>query len=100
MSDRKYYSEEAKQTVRTEKALLGLSGLVAGVGIGSAIALLFAPEDGDTMRQRLMDALGDSTDKGKEKLMETLRSIEVEYPDFADRISQAVSSMNTATDDA
>jgi gas vesicle protein len=94
MTDRKYYSKEAENSVRVEKAVVGLSALIAGAGIGSAIALLFAPEDGSSMRQRLMDAMEDSSEKGKEKLVEVIQSIEIEYPDFVDRITQAAASLN------
>jgi gas vesicle protein len=94
MSDRKYYSKEAEQSVRIEKAVIGLSSLIAGLGLGGAVALLFAPEDGDSMRQRLTSALEDGSEKGKEKLAEVIQSIEAEYPGLTDRISQAAESLN------
>lgn len=94
MSERKYYSKDAEQAARIEKAVVGLSALIAGAGIGSALALLFAPEDGSSMRQRLMDALEDGSEKGRDKLAEVIQSIEVEYPDFVERITQAAASLN------
>jgi gas vesicle protein len=87
-------SEKLRQHMRMENAMLGLTGLVDTLGIGSAIALLFAPVDGELMRERLMVALEDSTNNGKEQLMEVIHGIEAEYPDLVDRIRQAVDALS------
>lgn len=53
MNERRYYSQEAKTQARRETVLLIAFALSVGVGIGSALALLFAPKSGDDLRDDL-----------------------------------------------
>ena len=53
MSDRMYYSNEAKQQARRERTLLALIFTALGLSIGAAIALLFAPMEGEELRDEL-----------------------------------------------
>lgn len=55
MSERMYYSNEAKKRARTQRTLLALIFTALGLSIGAAIALLFAPMEGDEMRNELAD---------------------------------------------
>jgi len=55
MSDRMYYSNEAKKQARAERTLLALVFTALGLSIGAAIALLFAPTDGENFRSELSD---------------------------------------------
>lgn len=58
MSERMYYSNEAKKRARTQRTLLALIFTALGLSIGAAIALLFAPMEGDEMRNELADKAG------------------------------------------
>lgn len=53
--DRIYYSNEAEQRAiaqaNTERAALAVTVLIAGLGIGAVLALLFAPADGKRTRR-------------------------------------------------
>lgn len=73
MAERTYYSEAAKQQARRERGLLIAIALSVGVGIGSVIALLFAPQEGDTTREDLTQGF-DRRVKSMEKQVSELRS--------------------------
>lgn len=57
MPSRIYYSEEAKRTAQQRQIIGGLAMLLLGIAIGAAIALLFAPEEGEEVRKRSDNAL-------------------------------------------
>jgi len=48
-----YYSNEAKKKARAERTLLALIFTALGLSIGAAIALIFAPMDGEETRHEL-----------------------------------------------
>lgn len=53
MTNRMYYSNEAKKQARAERTLLALVFTALGLSIGAAIALIFAPMEGEEMRNEL-----------------------------------------------
>jgi gas vesicle protein len=74
-----------------------ISGLLAGVAIGSVIALLFAPKSGKETREQLKQKLGDI-----EKEFETLKAKASEKSvnlkkDIADRLAQLQKEIETLT---
>ncbi len=66
MSDRMYYSKEAKKKARMQRTALALIFTALGLSIGAAIALLFAPMEGDEMRHELAD----KADKARQNIEE------------------------------
>lgn len=54
MSDRIYYSNEAKNKARNERAMIAIVFTALGLSIGAALSLLFAPMQGDEMRDELV----------------------------------------------
>ena len=66
MSERMYYSKEAKKKARTQRTLLALIFTALGLSIGAAIALLFAPMEGDEMRDELAHKAGKARDQIEE----------------------------------
>jgi len=62
MSERMYYSNEARKKARAQRTLLALIFTALGLSIGAAIALLFAPMDGDEMRDELANKAGKARD--------------------------------------
>ncbi|MEM9955438.1 MAG: YtxH domain-containing protein [Chloroflexota bacterium] len=59
MVSRTYCSEDAKNRAQKERSLIAVFCLVIGLAIGTVIALLFAPEDGESLRQTITDASSD-----------------------------------------
>jgi len=48
-----YYSNEAKKQARSERTLLALIFTALGLSIGAAISLIFAPMQGEELRDEL-----------------------------------------------
>ena len=72
MSQRVYYSDEARQRVQRETAIILGIVLALGISIGTAIAMLFAPKRGEEVREDLAEAT-DHALKRLEKQFNTLR---------------------------
>ena len=73
MATRKYYSEEAKNRAQVERSLIAAICIGLGVAIGTVIALLFAPEDGESFRSTITDKASDAIEEA-EKTVKKLAS--------------------------
>lgn len=76
MNERIYYSEEARTQAKREIALFILLALSAGAGIGSALALLFAPEKGEVLRGELSNAMDDRMNAMEKQVRELKHRLE------------------------
>jgi len=66
--DRIYYSHDAEiQAMRKMTRLMALC-LIAGLGIGAVVALLFAPSSTRKVRDDLARAVGQGWDNGREAI--------------------------------
>jgi len=84
MNERTYYSEDAKMRARREIGLLVLLTFGIGATIGSVLALLFAPKEGEEIREELA--------KGMEKRVHT---VEKQLNELRDRVEDRVSDMRS-----
>jgi len=84
MNERIYYSEDAKMRARREIGLLVLLTFGIGATIGSVLALLFAPKEGEEIREELA--------KGMEKRVHT---VEKQLNELRDRVEDRVSDMRS-----
>ena len=56
-SNRTYYSHDAEQRATRERISLTIVCLIFGLGIGTVMALMFAPSDGKKTREELFRTL-------------------------------------------
>jgi hypothetical protein len=94
MSDRIYYSREAEMRAQQERVTAILVFLAFGVVIGSAIALLFAPQSGQNTRQRIAHSLEDGFGEGLESTAETVRRLEKDFGDLRRRVERNIADRN------
>jgi hypothetical protein len=59
MASRIYYSEEARNRAQAARARIAVLSLGLGISIGAILALLFAPEEGTEVRERITDQAQD-----------------------------------------
>ena len=55
---------------------IAIVSLVGGMIIGSALTMLFTPQSGPELRQKIKDSIDDEIDKVKDKLGKVEREIE------------------------
>lgn len=75
MSDRMYYSYEAEQRARREKLMLVLLAAGVSVTIGALIAMLFAPQTGDELREQISEQMTDAVNKGQKLAQSTSEEV-------------------------
>jgi gas vesicle protein len=57
MSNRIFYSREAQEQVAREKFMSVVLFMILGLGVGTVLALLFAPRSGEKTRRELSNAI-------------------------------------------
>ncbi|MFW5692307.1 MAG: YtxH domain-containing protein [Chloroflexota bacterium] len=63
MNERIYYSEAARRRAQRQQLVLTLAVAGLSLSIGAIIALLFAPEAGEDVRQEVRDRLNEILDR-------------------------------------
>ncbi len=93
MSTRIYYSEEAETMMKRQRLvdIFIFTGL--GIGIGSVIALLMAPNNGEKNRQVIASTLEEGFQRGRETTDEALSQLEQEIPNLRARVNELVSKI-------
>ena len=76
MAQRTYYSHDAKIEAQRKQSLLMVLFTTFGMSIGALIALMFAPKDGDALRDEL-----------KEHVSTTRNHVE----DYSEQVKNAIS---------
>lgn len=62
--------------MKTNKAILGI---LAGVAVGSALGVLFAPDKGEKTRKKIADKTQDAKDKLKESFDDFIETASEKY---------------------
>ncbi len=93
MIDRVYYSKETENLARRQQMVGNLAFLMLGLGAGATIAMLFAPEKGEKVRQLVSSALEEGFTRGRETTEELLDHVGKEYPDIYEKIKDGLSKL-------
>lgn len=70
MTSRIYYSEEARNRALMERSVIAAVCIALGVTIGTILALLFAPQEGNDTRRELVNKADDLRHDAEKKLKE------------------------------
>ncbi len=90
MIDRIYYSKEAENLARRQHVVGNLAFLMLGLGAGATLAILFAPETGERVRELVTHALEEGYNRGREATEEALHHLEQEYPDVYEKVKDSL----------
>ncbi|MEQ8671642.1 MAG: YtxH domain-containing protein [Aggregatilineales bacterium] len=66
MNDRIYYSKEAADYAQKQRMVMISLAALVGVGIGTLIAMLLAPQSGEETRKSMEDNMNHYIDQGRE----------------------------------
>jgi hypothetical protein len=86
MSDRMYYSREAERQAYAERLALAVIVLITGLGIGTLLALLFAPQSGDKTRRDIASGAEDILGEGRQTGAKVVEGV----VDGVDRLRRSV----------
>ena len=88
MNDRTYYSREAEMRASRERFAAVTIFLALGLGIGAALALMFAPRSGDKTRAELASTLNDSLDTSRDATNKTISRLEKDFGDLRKKVEE------------
>ena len=90
MSSRIYYSEKAERTMKRQRFIDALMFTGLGIGIGSAVGLLLAPNGGEKTREFITNTLEEGFQRGRESTDQALSQLEQEVPNLRERVNDLV----------
>lgn len=88
MNDRTYYSHEAQLKVMRKTTALTVFFLALGLGIGSALALLFAPSAGAKTRHKLAQSMGDTLQTSSDSLEPMVKHLEEQFNELRKNVEE------------
>jgi len=92
-TDRIYYSRDAEMQAMRDKTLLAVVLMAVGLGIGAALALLFAPAAGTETRHEIAHKFEAGVNDGRDTVEPMMKKLEHEIADlrqrFQDRVKQS-----------
>lgn len=89
-SDRIYYSRDAEIQATRDKTLMAVVLMAVGLGIGAALALLFAPASGTETREEIAHKFEDSVHDGRETVEPIMKRLEHEIAELRQRFQDLV----------
>ncbi len=87
-NDRIYYSHNAEMHAVRDRAVLTLVFLTFGLGMGAALALLFAPSSGKTTRRDLAKGVEEGLHTGRETVEPLVKRLEEEFADLRKSVDE------------
>ena len=93
MNSRIYYSEEAAQKMKRQRLIEALLFAGLGIGIGSAIALILAPNSGEATREMIANTLEEGIQRGRASTDQALSQLEKDIPNLRERVNELVNKI-------
>ncbi len=87
-NDRIYYSHDAEMQANRQRILLTLLCVAFGLGMGTVVALLFAPATGKNTRKDLAKNVEEGVKDGRETVEPMIKRLEEELQDFRKHVEQ------------
>ena len=91
-NDRIYYSHTAETHAMRAMLRLTLVCLIAGLGVGAVLTLLFAPGSGKKVRDDLAKTVEDGLQNGREAVEPMVKRMEKEFDDLQKSVEERINS--------
>ncbi|MEP7290099.1 MAG: YtxH domain-containing protein [Chloroflexota bacterium] len=92
-STRTYYSREAEEKAARDRAASTIIYLLLGVGIGTVLALMLAPNSGEKTRKNLVHSVEGSLNNGRDTVEPTLKRLEKEFADLRKKVDDRIGEL-------
>jgi gas vesicle protein len=87
-NERIYYSQEAEIRAMRNRTVLALVFMTFGLGIGAALALLFAPSSGKTTRHEIAESVDDGLHASRETVEPIIKRLEDQFNDLRKNVEE------------
>jgi gas vesicle protein len=88
MNDRIYYSHEAEMRANRERTVAIMIFLALGVGVGTILALLFAPKSGEKTRAEIARSMEENFERGGEATATALKQLSKDFADMRKSVEE------------
>ncbi len=92
-SDRIYYSNNARLHALRANVRLTVLFLTLGLGIGGALALLFAPVSGKKTRSELVKSVEDGYQNGIDTVGSIVKKLEKDFAELQNSVEKRINDM-------
>jgi gas vesicle protein len=92
-NDRVYYSRDAETQAKREMTALTLLALTVGLGIGTLLALLFAPSSGKKARHDLAQGIGKDWENGRDAVDPVVKRLEEKFGELLKQVEERLSHL-------
>jgi gas vesicle protein len=93
-TNRTYYSRDAEERAARDKSVATLVFLVFGLGIGTVLALLFAPKPGEKVREDIAHGVEEGLNSGREAVGPALKRLEKEFADLRKKVDDRIGDLH------
>ncbi len=90
MSQRTYYSEEAERRAKRDQLVIVGVFLALGLSIGTAIAMLFAPQSGNETRRQIAENVEKQVEGGRKATETAIERLEKNVDQLRQRMEERV----------
>ncbi len=87
-NERVYYSHDAEMHALRDRTMLTTIFLMFGLGVGAALALLFAPSSGKTTRQELVKGVEEKLTAGRDSVEPVVKRLEAEFAELRKNVDE------------
>jgi gas vesicle protein len=88
MNERIYYSREAEMQAQRARTVMAVAVMVVGMGVGTIMALLFAPKPGRDTREALADSAGHMYENSRESTGKMIESLRKDFDKFRSDVEE------------
>jgi gas vesicle protein len=93
MNERVYYSEEARRNAQRKQLIIALAVAGVSLSIGTLIALLFAPDSGENVRQEIRSQLDEILERGGEATRDATHDARQRAENMRGKVEDRINSM-------
>jgi gas vesicle protein len=90
-SNRMYYSREAEVQAARERLGIAVACALLGLGVGTILAVLFAPSSSQKIRAEIARALEDGLTNSRDAVEPTVKRIGKEFGDLRHKVEERIS---------
>jgi gas vesicle protein len=92
-NDRVYYSHDAETQAKREMIAFTMLALTLGLGIGTLLALLFAPSSGKKARHDIAKSMGQDWENGRDAVDPMVKRLEEKVGELLKNIEERVTHL-------
>lgn len=90
MNQRMYYSQEAAERAAQQRLMMAIAVLALGLGMGTVLAMLFAPRTGEETRRSLAEGAASAVDGGREVAGKAIENLQREFDKLRKEVEERV----------